>query len=174
MALICLSSRVLRSCWWSYFLFFRRFFLFLFAIVVSTHQSVARARWAAVSTSVGAPAQAVGFHQEARTLAPRVLSVVMFFDSCLCVDCYRNLSCSYSCAIGLKSLRLSSPNCTLVVIFQTHPLGVRWNDYKDINCSSIRFLLSISHVILLASFLVSVAVPNTILRADSFSITVWS
>jgi hypothetical protein len=75
---------------------------------------------------------------------------------------------------GSKDSRLSSLNRSSTVISRTRPPGVRWNDYKDINCSLIWFLLSISHVFLLASFCVSTAIPNPVSRANRFSIAIRS
>jgi hypothetical protein len=79
-----------------------------------------------------------------------------------------------SCATGLKSLMICSLNCSPVVVSQTRPLGVQWNASEGINCSSIRFLSSISHVVLLTLFRASTAIPNPVLRADSLCIARWS
>jgi hypothetical protein len=46
--------------------------------------------------------------------------------------------------------------------------------HEDINCFSIRFLSSISHVVLLAPFCVSIAVHNPVLKVDCFAIAVRS
>jgi hypothetical protein len=45
---------------------------------------------------------------------------------------------------------------------------------EDINCFSIRFLSSISHVVLLSPFRVSAAVPNPVPTVDCFAIAVQS
>jgi hypothetical protein len=91
----------------------------------------------------------------------------------MCKDCCRRGRHS-SWVTGSKDSRFPSPNCTPAVISRTRTLVVRWNTCEDINCSSTRFLSSISHVVLLTSICVYTAVSNPVPRTDSFSIVVWS
>jgi hypothetical protein len=96
-----------------------------------------------------------------------------FFVEFLCVNhCIEKLILLLSDRI--KDSRFSGSNCTPAVIFQARPLGIRWNTCADINCSSIRFLSLISHVVLLAPFCVSAVSPNLISKADRFAIVVRS
>jgi hypothetical protein len=69
-----------------------------------------------------------------------------------------------------KDLRFCGSNRSPAVISRTRPPGVWWNAWEDIKCSLIRFLSSISHVVLLALFRVSAVIPNPVPRADSLSI----
>jgi hypothetical protein len=67
-----------------------------------------------------------------------------------------------------KTQRFRGSNCTPTVISRTCPPDVWLNACEGINCSSIQFLSSISDVVLLALFHVSVVIPSPILRAIAY------
>jgi hypothetical protein len=75
---------------------------------------------------------------------------------------------------GLKDSRFRGSNFSSAVVFWTRPPSVRWNTCEDINYSSIRFLSSISLVVMLALLHVFAAVSNPVPKTDTFAIAVRS
>jgi hypothetical protein len=96
------------------------------------------------------------------------------FESSVLVWIVTGRSRYSSWVTGSKDSRFHGSNCTPAATSWTRSPVVWWNTCEDINCSLIRFLLSISHVVLLAPFRVSVVLPNPVPRADSSAIAVRS
>jgi hypothetical protein len=104
----------------------------------------------------------------------RSLDFRQWFDSFCVVLCYGWIIVGrwwYSSWVTRsKDSRIRGLNHSSTVISRTCPSGVRWNACEVIYCSLTQFLSSILHVFLPASIHVSVAIPNSVPRADSLLI----
>jgi hypothetical protein len=93
------------------------------------------------------------------------------FDSLLvCCELLQGIVGKSVRVAGSKDSRIRGSNRSSAVVSRTRLSGVRWNVCEDINYFWVVFLSSIVHVVLLASFRISVVVPSPVLKTDSLSI----